>query len=259
MRAMPGLFAVAVCLTVLAALPTVLQGMGIMSGRNHEAANEETYEERRREMVKNQLAARDITDPEVLDAFRKVRRHLFVPEAYRDLAYTDQPLPIGHDQTISQPYIVAYMTQALKLEHAERVLEVGTGSGYQAAILSELCSSTDACGSVYTIEIIEELGEAARRRLSMLGYDNVHVRIGDGYEGWPEYAPYDAIIVTAAPTHVPEPLKNQLEEGGRMIIPVGRQYAQELRVLRKKDGELVEESVLPVGFVPLVDETGKRH
>jgi protein-L-isoaspartate(D-aspartate) O-methyltransferase len=214
---------------------------------------EQAFEKQRSEMVREQLAARDITDPRVLAAFRTVERHRFVPKAYREFAYTDQPLSIGHDQTISQPYIVAFMTQALDLEESDRVLEVGTGSGYQAAILAELC------GSVYTVEIIEPLGESARERLKELGYGNVHVKIGDGYEGWPAHAPYDAIVVTCSPTHVPEPLKEQLAEGGRMIIPVGRQYAQELVRLRKKRGELVRETVLPVRFVPMVDGEGKRY
>ncbi len=180
-----------------------------------------------------------------------------MPEEYRAYAYADRPLPIGHDQTISQPYIVAFMTEALNLEDdpeaGEKVLEVGTGSGYQAAILAEICRE------VYTVEIIEALGDSARRLLNELGHDNVHVRIGDGYEGWAEHAPFDAIVVTCAPTDIPPPLKEQLAEGGRMIIPVGRAYSQELVRLRKKGGELVEESVLPVRFVPMVDDAGKPY
>ena len=215
--------------------------------------SEDQYARERKRMVREQLESRDISDPEVLAAFRSVRRHLFVPEEYRTYAYADRPLPIGHDQTISQPYIVAFMTEALNLEAGEKVLEVGTGSGYQAAILAEICRE------VYTVEIIEELGDSARRLLNELGYDHVHVRIGDGYAGWEEHAPYDAIVVTCAPTDIPPALKEQLAEGGRMMIPVGRAYSQELVLLRKKGGELVEESVLPVRFVPMVDDSGKPY
>lgn len=218
-----------------------------------EAMDDDRHVQEREQMVSKQLKRRGISDERVLSAFRKVKRHLFVPENYRDLAYSDQPLPIGHDQTISQPYIVAFMTEALDLKDSDRVLEVGTGSGYQAAILAEICQE------VYTIEIISALGKSARELLKDLDYTNVHVKVGDGYKGWAEHAPYDAIIVTCSPTHVPEPLKNQLAEGGRMIIPVGKKYAQELVRLRKKEGELVEESVLPVRFVPMVNDGGKRY
>lgn len=211
------------------------------------------YLKEREQMVRKQLRQRGISDEQVLSAFRKVNRHLFVPDNYQDLAYSDQPLPIGYDQTISQPYIVAFMTEALELKDTDRVLEVGTGSGYQAAILAEICRE------VYTVEIISALGESARELLQDLGYANVHVKIGDGYAGWAAHAPYDAIIVTCSPTHVPQPLKEQLAEGGCMIIPVGKKYAQELVRLRKKEGELVEESVLPVRFVPMVDNGGKRY
>ena len=214
---------------------------------------EDRHFQEREQMVRKQLRQRGISDEQVLKAFREVKRHLFVPDNYQDLAYSDQPLPIGYDQTISQPYIVAFMTEALDLKETDKVLEVGTGSGYQAAILAEICRE------VYTIEIIGALGASARQLLNDLGYTNVHVRIGDGYEGWAEHAPYDAIIVTCSPTHVPQPLKEQLAEGGCMIIPVGKKYAQELVRLRKKEGELVEESVLPVRFVPMVDDDGKRY
>ena len=214
---------------------------------------EDRHFQEREQMVRKQLRQRGISDEPVLKAFREVKRHLFVPDNYQDLAYSDQPLPIGYDQTISQPYIVAFMTEALDLKETDKVLEVGTGSGYQAAILAEICRE------VYTIEIIGALGESARQLLNDLGYTNVHVRIGDGYEGWAAHAPYDAIIVTCSPTHVPQPLKEQLAEGGCMIIPVGKKYAQELVRLRKKEGELVEESVLPVRFVPMVDDDGKRY
>lgn len=215
--------------------------------------SDDRHLQEREQMVRKQIKRRGITDERVLAAFRKVKRHLFVPEKHRDLAYSDQPLPIGHDQTISQPYIVAFMTEALDLEESDKVLEVGTGSGYQAAILAEICRE------VYTIEIIQPLGASARQLLEELNYTNVHVKIGDGYKGWAAHAPYDAIIVTCSPTHVPEPLKDQLAEGGRMIIPVGKKYAQELVQLRKKEGELVEESVLPVRFVPMVDDGGSRY
>jgi len=231
----------------------VLGGFASMTAAGSDARQEDKYGRQRAEMVRNQIQARGIDDPRLLEAFRTVKRHRFVPEASRDIAYTDQPLSIGYKQTISQPYIVAFMTEVLDVEASEKVLEVGTGSGYQAAILGELCRA------VYTIEIVEALGESARERLDRLDYDNVHVKIGDGYEGWPEHAPYDGIIVTCSPTHVPEPLKDQLAEGGRMIIPVGKRYTQELVRLRKKDGELKEESVLPVRFVPMVDDDGKRY
>jgi len=218
-----------------------------------EAMTDDRYAQEREQMVQKQLKRRGISDERVLSAFRRVKRHLFVPQNYLDLAYSDQPLPIGHNQTISQPYIVAFMTETLDLKETDRVLEVGTGSGYQAAILAQICQE------VYTIEIIPELGRSARKLLADRGYTNVHVRIGDGYKGWAEHAPYDAIIVTCSPTHVPEPLGKQLAEEGCMIIPVGKKFAQELIRLRKKEGELVEESVLPVRFVPMVNDGGKRY
>lgn len=205
-------------------------------------------EAERQRMVEEQLQARDITDPEVLEAMATVPRHEFMPESQRPLAYTDQPLPIGHGQTISQPYIVALMTQSLDLRPGEKVLEIGTGSGYQAAVLAEI---TDR---VYTIEILEPLARQARQTLGDLGYENVEVKTGDGYRGWPEHAPFDAIIVTAAPDHIPPPLKEQLAIGGRMVIPVGSYY-QELMLLRKgEDGNLTREGVIPVRFVPMTGE-----
>ena len=218
-----------------------------------ETMSEDRYLEEREQMVRKQLKQRGISDERVLSAFRKVKRHLFVPDRYRDLAYSDQPLPIGHDQTISQPYIVAFMTESLDLNATDTVLEIGTGSGYQAAIIAEICRE------VYTIEILPSLGASARELLDELNYSNVHVKVGDGYKGWDLHAPYDAIIVTCSPTHVPQALKDQLSEDGRMIIPVGKKYAQELVLLRKKKGELVEDSVLPVRFVPMVDDGGKRY
>ena len=198
----------------------------------------------RERMVAEQMAARDIKDPRVLEAMRKVPRHLFVPPDQQRAAYEDHPLPIGRGQTISQPYIVAYMTQALELKPTDKVLEVGTGSGYQAAVLGELAAQ------VYTIEIVADLAESARQTLTAAGYKNIHVRHGDGYGGWPEQAPFNAIMVTAAPDHVPEPLVDQLAPGGRMIIPVGDAY-QELRLIQRTDKGVVERSTLPVRFVPL--------
>jgi protein-L-isoaspartate(D-aspartate) O-methyltransferase len=199
-------------------------------------------------MVQQQIATRGMTDARVLAAMRKVPRDAFVPEAVRDLSYTDQPLPIGYDQTISQPYIVALMTQKLRLKPTDRVLEIGTGSGYQAAILVELAAE------VYTIEIIEPLGKRAAATLQRLGYKNVHVKIGDGYRGWPEHAPFDAVIVTCAPDHVPRPLIDQTKEGGRIIIPVGSAGDQNLYLFEKREGRLERRMVLPVRFVPM---TGK--
>jgi protein-L-isoaspartate(D-aspartate) O-methyltransferase len=175
----------------------------------------------------------------------RVERHVFVPEAERDLAYADHPVPIGHGQTVSQPYVVAFMTQALELQPSHRVLEIGTGSGYQAAILAELAQE------VYTIEIVQELGARARATLETLGYKNAHVRIGNGYLGWPEHAPYDRVIVTAAPEEIPLALIEQLRVGGVMAIPVGT-GDQELRVLRRTERGLETISTLPVRFVPMV-------
>jgi protein-L-isoaspartate(D-aspartate) O-methyltransferase len=211
------------------------------------------FKELRENMVRTQIVARGITDKDVIEAMKKVERHLFVPEVYIQQAYGDHPLPIGYGQTISQPFIVAFMTEILKLDKSSKVLEVGTGSGYQAAILAEICDS------VYTVEIVEELGNRAKQLFKELGYNNIKVKIGDGYEGWDKYSPYDAIIVTCAPTHVPEPLEDQLKEGGRMIIPVGERYIQELVLLTKKNDTLRQSSVLDVRFVPMVDEKDKIY
>jgi protein-L-isoaspartate(D-aspartate) O-methyltransferase len=201
----------------------------------------------RERMVRDQLAARGIRDPRVLDALSRVPRHELVPEEQRLHAYEDRPLPIGHDQTISQPFVVAYMTEQLQLAGDERVLEVGTGSGYQAAVLAELARE------VYTIEIVEPLGVRARADLARLGYRNVHVRVGDGYRGWPEQAPFDAIIVTAAPGHVPQPLIDQLAVGGRLVLPVGGWDQELLRIERHADG-IREEKLIGVRFVPMRGE-----
>ena len=207
----------------------------------------------REQMVRTQLKARGIDDEKVLDAFRNVERHRFVLPRYVSMAYRDSPLPIEKGQTISQPYIVAYMTETLNLEKDDKVLEIGTGSGYQAAILAEIVDS------VFTIEIFESLGKKARRLFDVLGYDNIHTKIGDGYKGWPEHSPFDAIIVTAAPSNIPEPLKKQLAEGGRMIIPVGGDAIQELILLRKRKGKIRQRSVLPVRFVPMISNDGNKY
>ena len=204
------------------------------------AAPARDFSAERERMVEQQIAMRGVTDARVLAAMRKVPRDAFVPEAVRDLSYTDQPLSIGYDQTISQPYIVALMTEKLRVKPTDRVLEIGTGSGYQAAILGELAAE------VYTIEIVEPLGKRAAATLQRLGYKNVHVKIGDGYQGWPEHAPFDAIIVTCAPEHVPRPLIEQTKEGGRIIIPVGSAGDQHLYLVEKREGRLERRMVLPV-------------
>lgn len=211
------------------------------------------FHEQRTAMVEDQLADRGISDGQVLAAFRQVKRHRFVPEAHRDMAYADRPLPIGHGQTISQPYVVAYMTEALAVKKSDKILEVGTGSGYQAAILAEICRQ------VYSIEIIAELARRARKTLSAEGHGNVEIKIGDGYRGWKKHAPYDGIIVTCAPTDIPDPLKQQLAEGGRMVIPVGKSFNQKLVVMVKQDGRLFKTDRLPVRFVPMVDGSGDVH
>lgn len=204
-------------------------------------------------MVENQVIARGISDKRLIRAMRKVERHLFVPEYARRYAYSDGPLAIGEGQTISQPYIVAFMTEALSLKPGMKVLEIGTGSGYQAAILAEMVAE------VYTIEIVESLGMRSKKLLDELGYDNVFVKIGDGFEGWPEHAPFDAIIVTCAPNNIPEPLKEQLAEGGRMIIPVGGEGIQYLVLNTKEKGKIRQESILPVRFVPMVNDKGVKY
>jgi len=212
-------------------------------------APEDPYTETRSAMVRDQIAARGVADAAVLDVMRRVPRHRFVPETYLAAAYADHPLPIGHGQTISQPYIVALMTEALKLKPGDRILEIGAGSGYQAAIL-------DALGAaVYTVEIISALAEQARARLADLGYTHTQVLTADGYYGWAEHAPYDAIIVTAAPDHLPQPLVGQLKEGGRLIIPIGPTGSyQTLWLFEKTGGELRATDLGGVIFVPLRGE-----
>jgi protein-L-isoaspartate(D-aspartate) O-methyltransferase len=205
-------------------------------------------ENMREKMVSEQLQARDIDDARVLAAMRKVPRHLFVPEDLRARAYGDHALPIGYDVTISQPYIVALMTQLAQVEPGDRVLEIGTGSGYQSAVLAELGAE------VYSLEIVEPLATAAAALLEQLGYDAVHVRHGDGYAGWPEHAPFQAILVTAAPPRIPEPLQEQLAVGGRLVVPIGEPWKQELLVVTRTEDGTRQRSVIPVAFVPMVGE-----
>ncbi|MFP4018686.1 MAG: protein-L-isoaspartate(D-aspartate) O-methyltransferase [Bacteroidales bacterium] len=211
------------------------------------------YDREKQQMVKQQIVDRGIKDPKVIAAMKDVDRHVYVPKNYRDMAYSDRPLPIGDGQTISQPYIVALMTESLELEEGDKVLEIGTGSGYQAAVLSHITSE------IYSIEIIEELAEEAKENLQKQGYDSIKLKIGDGYKGWGEYAPFDAIIVTCAPSDIPEPLKEQLAEGGRMVIPIGDKFIQELVLLKKKNGELEKQEISSVRFVPMLDGSGKKY
>jgi len=225
-------------------VPLALGGIALVAACRPPADPMET---KREQMVETQIAARGIRDPRVLAAMRKVPRHLFVPAADAASAYDDRPLPIGSGQTISQPYVVAFMTEQLRLTGKERVLEIGTGSGYQTAILAELAAK------VYSIEIRPELAAAAAARLKELGIKNVEVRAADGYRGWPEAAPFDGILVTAAPERIPPPLLEQLASTGRMVIPVGAFY-QELKVIERQGGGYTEKSVLPVRFVPFVGE-----
>ncbi|MFW5966458.1 MAG: protein-L-isoaspartate(D-aspartate) O-methyltransferase [Persicimonas sp.] len=216
-------------------------------GEDRESPDEEDpYVQERERMVEQQIAGRDVEDSDVLEAMRTVPRHEFVPERLQSRAYSDGPLPIGHDQTISQPYIVAAMTEALEVKPDHKVLEIGTGSGYQAAVLAEMVDQ------LYTIEIVCELAERAEAVLDEEGYDNVEVRCGDGYKGWPEEEPFDRIIVTAAPPELPDALVEQLAPGGRMVVPVGERV-QHLKVITKDDEGRVEQTdKMPVRFVPMV-------
>lgn len=212
-----------------------------------EKSQEDIFTERRERMVESQIEARGVKDKLVLDAVRKVPRHLFVAEGLLEVAYTDGPLPIGEEQTISQPYIVALMTELLGLKGGEKVLEIGTGSGYQAAVLAEIAKE------VYSIEIICPLAEMAEKRLKQMEYKNITVTCADGYQGWTEHAPFDAVIVTAAPDHIPQPLVDQLKIGGKLVIPVGDLF-QELVVLTKTEKGVEKERNIPVRFVPMTGE-----
>lgn len=209
------------------------------------AQEQDSYKQKREEMVRESIEARGVKDKAVLKAMRTVKRHLFVPPDQAAYAYEDHPLPIGSGQTISQPYMVAYMTEVIKPTPQMKVLEVGTGNGYQAAVLAEIVKQ------VYTIEIIPELGQSAATRLKKLGYDNVQVKVGNGYHGWEEHAPYDAIVVTAAAEKVPPPLVEQLKDGGKMVIPIGPQFrTQSLLLIEKKNGKISTKKLMPVVFVP---------
>jgi len=242
-------------LTTLLLTVLILEG-GIATrafGAGGPGSMPEPLAEARREMVSRQIRARGVENARVLAAMEKVPRHEFVPFASRGAAYGDHPLPIGHGQTISQPYIVAFMTEVLNPQPGDRVLEIGTGSGYQAAVLAELVAR------VHTIEIVAPLGERARADLARLGYRNVEVRVGDGYLGWPEAAPFDAIIVTCSPEQVPAPLIAQLRDGGRMVIPVGEAGGiQDLYLLEKRGERVVRRAILPVRFVPMTGKAQER-
>ncbi|MGC9522418.1 MAG: protein-L-isoaspartate(D-aspartate) O-methyltransferase [Anaerolineae bacterium] len=230
--------------------PTTATPPPTVPTRAPEADAEDAYREARLRMVERTIEARGVSDADVLTAMRSVPRHEFVPKDYVDQAYGDHPLPIGYGQTISQPYIVAWMTELLDLMPGDRVLEIGTGSGYQAAVLAELEGV-----EVYTIEIVPELARQAAERLQRLGYEEIEVKEGDGYYGWPEHAPYDAIIVTAAPDHLPQPLADQLRDGGRLVIPMGPPGGyQNLWRFTKENGELTAQNLGGVRFVPFTGE-----
>lgn len=209
------------------------------------SSQQTNYQQQREQLVKRHLQTQGITDKNTLKAIRSVERHKMVPENMQRYAYEDRPLPIGNDQTISQPFIVAFMTQAIEPKSDMKVLEIGTGSGYQAAVLAEIVKE------VYTIETVEPLAERARETLTEMGYENIHFKVGDGYHGWEEHAPFDAIIVTAAPEEIPPRLVEQLKEGGKMVIPIGPSANQHLQLIeKKKNGEIATRDLLPVRFVP---------
>ena len=226
-------------------------GWMLSCGGSGAAEQDGRWQKLREDMVATQIAARGVRDERVLQAMRSVPRHAFVPAEVRDEAYDDHPLPIGEGQTISQPYIVGLMSELLEVGPGDRVLEIGTGSGYQAAVLAAI-----GC-EVYSIEIRESLAATARERVGALGYARVHIRAGDGYAGWPEVAPFAGIIVTAAPERVPEPLLQQLEVGGRLVIPVGSFY-QQLKVLTRTERGVEERDVIPVRFVPMTGEIERQ-
>lgn len=231
---------------ILMLFPLLLFSLNVSS-----CGTDDDYRSRRISMVEDQIVSRGVSDRAVLDAMRKVARHLFVPVDEIENAYYDHPLPIGNDQTISQPYIVALMSELARPKPESKILEIGTGSGYQAAVLAEIVQS------VYTIEIIEPLSKRSEQLLKKLGYKNIHCKIGDGYFGWKEHAPFDAIIVTAAPSKTPEPLLNQLKIGGRLIIPVGDIW-QELLVITRTEKGFDKQSIIPVRFVPMTGEAEKK-
>ena len=216
------------------------------------AQSRQEFDRRRQKLVSEFIEKEGVHNPRVLEAMRTVPRHEFVPASLRSKAYEDAAFLIGYKQTISPPFVVAYMTQAIDPQPSDRVLEIGTGSGYQAAILSRMVKE------VYTIEIVEPLGRAAEKRLQQLGYTNVKTKVGDGYLGWPEHAPFDKIIVTCSPESVPQPLVDQLKEGGRMVIPLGERYHQDMYLLEKKDGKLVRQHLIPTLFVPMTGRSEKR-
>lgn len=229
-------------------IPGLFLVFSFLGAARPEPGEEDEFSSQRNAMVEAQIGARGIKDPAVLSAMRRVRRHLFLPEGFKPFAYQDSALPIDERQTISQPYIVALMTELARLTPQARVLEVGTGSGYQAAVLAELCEK------VYTIEIIKALADSARERLKNLGYKNIEVRNADGYQGWPEAAPFDAILVTAAAPEIPQELIKQLKTGGRLIIPLGSFYQELYLVTKNEDGSIKKENIIPVRFVPMVKD-----
>jgi protein-L-isoaspartate(D-aspartate) O-methyltransferase len=239
-------------LSVLTMACAAGDSVGARASGDREGGGEDRYEQRRRAMVAEQIESRGIRNPAVLEAMRKVPRHRFLPDELRTQAYYDTPLPIGHRQTISQPYIVALMTELIDPRPDMRVLEIGTGSGYQAAVLAE-CVET-----VYTIEILPELGRLAARLLEELGYDNVVTRIGDGYDGWPDEAPFDAILVTAAPPSIPKPLLDQLAVGGKLVIPVG-DFTQDLVVVTRTEDGYEHRPASGVRFVPMTGKAQEQH
>ncbi len=230
-------------ISILMSVFLAFGSVGLMQGQSR------TFEMERNKMVSKQIEARGIQHQATLDAMRKVPRHLFIPDYLWESAYQDGPLPIGYRQTISQPYIVAYMTSLIEPEESDKILEIGTGSGYQAAVLGEIADS------VFSVEIVDELAKTASDKLEKLGYENVWVKAGDGYFGWPEHAPYDKIIVTAAAEEIPPLLVDQLKEGGKMILPVGPEFSvQYLILVEKKNGKVKEKNMLPVRFVPFTRE-----
>lgn len=222
---------------------------GMQNQRVASADDNDPFFSKRKQMVDEQIKKRGIRDEKVLMAMQKTKRHLFVPEKFQQLSYEDHPLAIGFGQTISQPYIVAYMTEAAQLQPGDRALEIGTGSGYQAAILAEIAQE------VYSIEIVKELAEASQQKLKNLGYKNIFIKHGDGYQGWKENAPFDAIIVTAAPEEIPQKLVEQLKIGGRMIVPIGS-FFQELYLITRTAQGIEKKQLLPVQFVPMIKQKG---